>query len=213
MRTRYRARSPVWAMRAARRDGTGSSGGVSVAWSIGGSTLTDGGQHGDRVSRRALLRGGAGGGGCRRPRRAVQGFVALANGAPRQTPSLRTLGDPRPARRQGPPVAAGGFQYRSFHDTEVTNVLNDGTVLPAATTAWGAFPGPNGNVVLVRNHEINNPGARSVTPPRRTTRWPRAAPRPPRDARRPGRQRHDQPQRHADELLWRCDAMGQLDHV
>ena len=38
-------------------------------------------------------------------------------------------------------------------------MLNDGTVLPGATTAWGAFAGPNGNVVLVRNHEINNPGA------------------------------------------------------
>ena len=56
-----------------------------------------------------------------------------------------------------------GFQYRSFHDTESTVVLDDGTVLPGRHDGMGAFPGPNGNILLVRNHEVtnspNNPSA------------------------------------------------------
>ena len=52
-----------------------------------------------------------------------------------------------------------GFQYRSFHDTDgPAVVLGDGTVLPGRHDGMAAFPGPNGNVLLVRNHEINNPG-------------------------------------------------------
>ena len=51
-----------------------------------------------------------------------------------------------------------GFQYRSFHDTELTVVLDDGTVLPGRHDGMAAFPGPNGNVLLVRNHEVNGPG-------------------------------------------------------
>jgi uncharacterized protein len=47
-----------------------------------------------------------------------------------------------------------GFQYRSFHDTENTVTLNDGTRLPGRHDGMAAFPGPNGNVILVRNHEI-----------------------------------------------------------
>jgi secreted PhoX family phosphatase len=49
-----------------------------------------------------------------------------------------------------------GFSYRSFHDTEFTVTLNDGTVLPGRHDGMGAFPGPNGNILLVRNHEITN---------------------------------------------------------
>jgi secreted PhoX family phosphatase len=61
-----------------------------------------------------------------------------------------------------------GFQYRSFHDTDTLTtppappppvVLEDGTILPGRHDGMAAFPGPNGNVWLVRNHEINNPGA------------------------------------------------------
>jgi len=37
-------------------------------------------------------------------------------------------------------------------------VLADGTVLPGRHDGMGAFPGPDGNVWLVRNHELNNPG-------------------------------------------------------
>jgi len=51
-----------------------------------------------------------------------------------------------------------GFSYRSFHDTESEVVLDDGTVLPGRHDGMGAFRGPNGNVVLVRNHEVNGPG-------------------------------------------------------
>jgi len=51
-----------------------------------------------------------------------------------------------------------GFQYRSFHDTETPVVLDDGTRLPGRHDGMGAFDAGNGNVVLVRNHEINNPG-------------------------------------------------------
>jgi len=51
-----------------------------------------------------------------------------------------------------------GFQYRSFHDSEFTTVLDDGTMLPGRHDGMGAFSGPNGSVVLVRNHEINGPG-------------------------------------------------------
>lgn len=52
-----------------------------------------------------------------------------------------------------------GFQYRSFHDSEFPETLDDGTPLPGRHDGMGAFPGPDGNVWLVRNHEINGPGA------------------------------------------------------
>jgi secreted PhoX family phosphatase len=52
-----------------------------------------------------------------------------------------------------------GFSYRSFHDTESPVVLRDGTTLPGRHDGMGAFQRGNGNVILVRNHELNNPGA------------------------------------------------------
>ncbi|MCI0686779.1 MAG: DUF839 domain-containing protein, partial [Sporichthyaceae bacterium] len=51
-----------------------------------------------------------------------------------------------------------GFQYRSFHDTEYATVLDDGTNLPGRHDGMAAFAGPGGNVLLVRNHEVNGPG-------------------------------------------------------
>ena len=36
--------------------------------------------------------------------------------------------------------------------------LDDGTRLPGRHDGMGAFEGPDGNVLLVRNHEVNNPG-------------------------------------------------------
>ncbi|HEX8804121.1 MAG TPA: alkaline phosphatase PhoX, partial [Acidimicrobiales bacterium] len=51
-----------------------------------------------------------------------------------------------------------GFAYRSFHDTESPVVLDDGTVLPGRHDGMAAFQGRRGHVVLVRNHELNNPG-------------------------------------------------------
>ncbi|HEX6568676.1 MAG TPA: alkaline phosphatase PhoX [Acidimicrobiales bacterium] len=50
-----------------------------------------------------------------------------------------------------------GFQYRSFHDTEQPVTLDDGTNLPGRHDGMAAFPGPDGNVLLVRNHEVNGP--------------------------------------------------------
>ena len=50
-----------------------------------------------------------------------------------------------------------GFHYRSFHDTESPVVLDDGTRLPGRHDGMGAFRGPDGSTVLVRNHEVNNP--------------------------------------------------------
>jgi hypothetical protein len=55
---------------------------------------------------------------------------------------------------------APGFRYRSFHDTEQPVTLDDGTLLPGRHDGMAAFKGRHGNVVLVRNHEVNNP-----TPP------------------------------------------------
>lgn len=52
-----------------------------------------------------------------------------------------------------------GFKYRSFHDTEQPVVLTDGTTLPGRHDGMGAFAGPGGTYLLVRNHEVNNPGA------------------------------------------------------
>ena len=107
-----------------------------------------------------------------------------------------------------------GFRYRSFHDTEQPVILDDGTVLPGRHDGMAAFQGRDGNVVLVRNHEVNNPGPRSATPPRPTTPPPAAAPP---TIEVTGRRRGDpglhQPQRHADELLGRPHAVGQLGEV
>ena len=57
-----------------------------------------------------------------------------------------------------------GFSYRSFHDTEATVVLNDTTVLPGRHDGMGAFKGPDGTVILVRNHEVNSPVAAAFGP-------------------------------------------------
>lgn len=50
-----------------------------------------------------------------------------------------------------------GFSYRSFHDTTQPVTLTDGTALPGRHDGMAAFEGPGSTVVLVRNHEINNP--------------------------------------------------------
>ena len=114
----------------------------------------------ERVSRRALLRGGVGAAaGAAVLAGPFRGFVALANGAPRQALNWRDL-RPVADMRDGQVRLwlPDGFQYRSFHDTEFTTVLDDGTMLPGRHDGMGAFPGRNGSIVLVRNHEINGPG-------------------------------------------------------
>lgn len=51
-----------------------------------------------------------------------------------------------------------GFEYRSFHDNDGPPVvLHDGTRLPGRHDGMAAFPGPEGKIWLVRNHEVNGP--------------------------------------------------------
>ena len=83
----------------------------------------------------------------------VAGPAAGLGGAPFRT--LRPIPDERDgAVRLHLPE---GFSYRSFHDTEQTVTLDDGTALPGRHDGMGAFDAESGNVLLVRNHEVNNP--------------------------------------------------------
>ena len=110
----------------------------------------------DRFGRREFLRAAAlttggvvvGGG--------LHGLLGSAVGAAQTAAPLGPVKDHRDGavRLHLPPR----FQYRSFHDTEHPITLDDGTSLPGRHDGMTAFPGPNGNVWLVRNHEINNPG-------------------------------------------------------
>lgn len=51
------------------------------------------------------------------------------------------------------------FNYRSFHDTTTTVVLDDGTILPGRHDGMGAFAEQGKPVTLIRNHEVNGPVA------------------------------------------------------
>jgi secreted PhoX family phosphatase len=121
----------------------------------------------NRMSRRALLRGGIGvAAGAAALGGPFQGFVALAGASPRRAPGSPVLRDDIPDLR-GNVVrlwVPEGFQYRSFHDTEFPVVLTDGTNLPGRHDGMAAFPGPNGNVLLIRNHEIPGPVAAAFGP-------------------------------------------------
>lgn len=112
-----------------------------------------------QVTRRGLLRAGAGiAAGAVLAGGPLNGFVALAEGAPRQRPDRRRL-SPVADLRDGQVRLhlPDGFQYRSFHDTELGVTLDDGTVLPGRHDGMAAFPGRDGHVVLVRNHEVQGP--------------------------------------------------------
>jgi secreted PhoX family phosphatase len=110
------------------------------------------------IDRRTFLRGAAATAGVAALGGPFQGFVQLA-AAVGSAPSFRSL-RPIPDLRDGMVRLwlPEGFRYRSFHDTEFTVILDDGTVLPGRHDGMGAFDGPEGNVVLIRNHEINGPG-------------------------------------------------------
>jgi secreted PhoX family phosphatase len=87
---------------------------------------------------------------------ALEGLLASAAGAAQPSATLAPVPDLRDgAVRLWLP---SGFQYRSFHDTEFTITLDDGTALPGRHDGMAAFAAPGGNVWLVRNHEVNNPG-------------------------------------------------------
>jgi secreted PhoX family phosphatase len=87
----------------------------------------------------------------------LQALVASAVGAdpPERFRSLGPVADLRDGkvRLHLPP----GFRYQSFDDTDGPAVpLPDGTpALPGRHDGMAAFPGPDGNVWLVRNHELN----------------------------------------------------------
>ena len=108
------------------------------------------------VNRRRFLQSAAGAAGALALGGPFQGFTALASNG---KPTFRTLG-PVADERDGIVRLhlPQGFSYRSFHDTETPITLDDGTRLPGRHDGMGAFDGPDGNVLLVRNHEVNNPG-------------------------------------------------------
>jgi secreted PhoX family phosphatase len=112
-----------------------------------------------QVDRRAFLRGTVVTAGAAVLGGPFQGFVARAASAASSRPTFRDL-VPIEDLRDGEVRLhlPAGFQYRSFHDTEFSVTLDDGTTLPGRHDGMGSFPGPNGNMILVRNHEINAPG-------------------------------------------------------
>jgi secreted PhoX family phosphatase len=107
------------------------------------------------LQRRTVLRGAVATGGAL-VAGPFAGFAARAEAHGRPPVERPPLG-PVPDERDGivrlhlPP----GFKYRSFHDTETPVTLDDGTALPGRHDGMAAFRGPRGNVILVRNHEIN----------------------------------------------------------
>ena len=115
------------------------------------------------LERRTFLKGSvavAGGAAFAGP---FQGFVAgpaAARGGAHGGAAFRTL-RPVADERDGQVRLhlPEGFTYRSFHDTQSSVVLDDGTRLPGRHDGMGAFPGGGGNSVLVRNHEIPGAGA------------------------------------------------------
>ena len=113
------------------------------------------------IERRTFLRGSAAVAGGMLAGGPFQGFVAReAVAAPQGSAPFRAL-RAIPDQRDGKVRLhlPEGFKYRSFHDTEFPVVLDDGTNLPGRHDGMGAFQRRNGNIVLVRNHEVNNPGA------------------------------------------------------
>lgn len=113
------------------------------------------------VARRTFLKGSVVAAGSALTAGPFQGLIASdALARPGNQPSFRRL-RPIPDLRDGKVRLhlPQDFSYRSFHDTETPVVLDDGTALPGRHDGMGAFRGPDGNVVLVRNHELNNPGA------------------------------------------------------
>ncbi|MQA26275.1 MAG: DUF839 domain-containing protein [Micromonosporaceae bacterium] len=112
------------------------------------------------VDRRTVLRGAAvaaGGAVVGGPFAGFAARAALAESAPAKQAPLQPVADEADGEvRLWLPE---GFRYRSFHDTDRDSVvLGDGTVLPGRHDGMAAFAGPDGNLILVRNHEVNGPG-------------------------------------------------------
>src|SRR5687768_10019560 len=106
------------------------------------------------VTRRTLLRGAAGTALGLAFAGPYRGFVAHAQ---RGFPRVAGYGDLVPvADENGGAIRLelpSGFKYRTFHPRG-TAIPGDSS-LPGRHDGMGAFPGPNGHTILVRNHEIN----------------------------------------------------------
>jgi uncharacterized protein len=106
------------------------------------------------IDRRTVLKGAAavGVGAVAGPFSGLLADPVYARPSPRD---LRAIPDKRDRKvRLWLPA---GFNYRSFHDTESTVTLDDGTVLPGRHDGMAAFGGVRQHVTLVRNHEVNGP--------------------------------------------------------
>jgi secreted PhoX family phosphatase len=106
------------------------------------------------LSRRTLLKGGAGAAVGLVVAGPFEGFVAHAGkGRPRRDGygPLAPVADLRDGtvRLELP----AGFRYRSFHRRGT--VLDDGSVLPGRHDGMATFRGRHGRTIIVRNHEIN----------------------------------------------------------
>ena len=112
------------------------------------------------MDRRTFLKGAAAtGGAAALSGGAFAGFVARASAK-----SSVDLGPLKPVRDQRDGKVRlhlpDGLQYRSFHDTDGPPIfLDDRSRLQGRHDGMGSFVGSNGNTVLIRNHEINGPGA------------------------------------------------------
>jgi secreted PhoX family phosphatase len=111
------------------------------------------------VNRRAFLKGAAAAGGAAALAGGpFAGFVARVAAA--REVDLGPLG-PVADLRDGKVRLwlPEGLQYRSFHDTDGPPIiLDDGSRLPGRHDGMGSFVGSSGDTILIRNHEINNPG-------------------------------------------------------
>jgi secreted PhoX family phosphatase len=108
------------------------------------------------IDRRSFLRGAAATTGGVLVGGSLQAMLASVAGAapPVRFRELAAVADLRDGivRLHLPP----GFQYRSFHDTDGPAIfLADDSRLTGRHDGMAAFPGPDGSVWLVRNHEHN----------------------------------------------------------
>ena len=122
------------------------------------------------LQRRTALKGGAAAVAGALTGGPFAGLLAPAGAAAPQAPHRRLRAIPDLRDGQVRLHLPEGFSYRSFHDTEFSVVLDDGTSLPGRHDGMGAFPGPDGNYLLVRNHEVTNSATATAFGPRHAVR-------------------------------------------
>ena len=97
----------------------------------------------------------------------LAGAVTLGFATLRQFPALAAIED---AKGYGAllPDPDGifdlprGFSYRVI--SRAGGTMNDGLIVPGRQDGMGAFPGPDGTTILVRNHEIEAPDTKLDSP-------------------------------------------------